>query len=103
VKEHPTHALRAVALDHGFYAGNDDAPRGESRWPPSTGLAWAVLSIGVIPVAEAWTSDAAWGVEPTLGLVLSCLGFAGLLQHYVCTGRGWAQCRSRCHGQTPEV
>ena len=92
-------------VDPGYPLGasNDNAAAGIPHWPSSPGLAWFALLIGLMPVVTALVRGSAWDTEPTIGLVLSCLGIAGLGHYYTCAVREWAQRRSSRRRCTPEV
>ncbi len=84
-------------------ASNQNGNLADAGWPAAAGLSWAALLIGLMPVVTAFVRGTTWGVEPTVGLVLSCLGIAGLGRHYACVIRDWAQRRASRRRQTPEV
>ncbi len=89
-------------IDSGYRLGprNQNGDPASARWPDAVGLSWAALLIGLLPVVTAVARGGAWGAEPTVGLVLSCLGAVGLGRYYTCAAHAWAQRRTRRRGLT---
>jgi hypothetical protein len=96
-------SLRVVSPAYRLPANDQNGELADGRWPAAVGLSWAALLIGLMPVATALVRGSTWDAEPTIGLVLACLGAAGLGRYYACAARDWAQRRSGRRRPTQEV